>query len=109
MSAQAAEVLRQAAQVVETRGHTKGGYEDWATGAVCMWGAINVCLSGAADSTLKHLADPAYIELQRTFQKRFPLDNCLSPGAYAFNDLPETTGKDVQKFLLSTADEIEFQ
>lgn len=101
MSREAADVLRRAAQIQAERGHCKGKFED-ARGRVCLHGAINAAWSEEVrvDSVLSEIR--AY--LRTAFD---PADREYVLAGTVWNDLPETTGLDIEKFLLKAANEIE--
>jgi hypothetical protein len=98
VSREAADVLRRAAAIQAERGHCKRNFED-GDGHVCLLRAINIAWvdSLRVGSALDEIRD----YLRTAFSER-----TLWPGA-SWNDLPETTGVDVEKFLLKAADEIE--
>lgn len=107
MTTEAANICREAAAVIEQRGHAKGRFEI-EDGRVCMWGALQAAQFG--DARQWNNDDPTYTELQRFFASKFRIPFSKTHGlpGTQFNDLPATTGKDVQKFLLAAADELEF-
>jgi hypothetical protein len=98
-----AEILERAADVIHTRGHYKGNYENTETGAVCAIGAIRIARWGRS-----FLACP----LER-IQEDNLLDELLGAVvgsavprhidiAY-WNDLVETTQEQVEDWLKSAA------
>lgn len=126
MSREAAELAREAASVIEKYGHFKGDYGSSVKG-FCMYGAIGVAqgngvvvsrVDGKGDPIIvvfPDVQDPRLQCIANIVRNRLPLLGSDSyhfgfmPGAVEFNDLPETTGKDVQKFLMQIADELEVQ
>lgn len=115
MSAQAAGILREAAGTIAKLGLNKGQFT-CDTGEVCMWGAINLAFSGDVNFALDTDLHPDDLraqtavraEIAATLYGKFPEDGGGWPGAWSLNDMPSTTSEDVQKFLLQTADELEF-
>jgi hypothetical protein len=106
MSREAADLAREAAQVIQKRGMVKGKFTD-ESGGVCLHGALacaqhNLGYALICDA-VPEVADPAYGAVCRQLRLRFPEDGS---GAQ-FNDLPDTTATDVEKVLLKVADELE--
>lgn len=104
MSREAADACRQAADAIQERGIAKGAYFEH-TGEVCLYGALAVALTGAPRSLIG-CTDPSLAEIKVALGKRFDADSAI-PGAFEFNDLPDTTAEDVAKVLLQVADELE--
>jgi hypothetical protein len=110
-----AEILRKASEVIQEKGHCKGKLAN-EYGNVCMWGAIKTASVGVIAINDKE----DYMKWEKIRGELLPIfrqSNHFSgslisdytwPGSL-WNDKPETTSEDVQKFLLKTADEIEFQ
>jgi hypothetical protein len=98
------DVLRRAAEIHAERGGCKGSTDD-AEGHICMMGAVFEAL---------HQTDESYGSQMFTAVREavhlaaHAVDPRLDYGS-EWNDLPETTDEDVQKFLLRVADEVEFQ
>lgn len=112
MSKKAAQVAREAAQIIQDKGICKGALHSL-DGQVCMHGAIQDAME------FKYLS-AEWFELQAELNgsiRQKMIDMGLLPedaswvltpfpGAN-YNDLPDTTEKDVAKFLLQVADELE--
>jgi hypothetical protein len=112
MSREHADIARRAAEIVQTKGLCKGFLFDH-EGRVCMWGALQEA-SVELHGNLRPLygthgfnTDNAIVRNVIAAALGESAVRNLFPGAEKFNDLPETDEKDVAKFLMSVADDLE--
>jgi hypothetical protein len=106
MSREHADIARRAAEIVQTKGLCKGlSFDD--EGRVCMWGALHEAseeMTGSVGVLYRSgSVGPVFVAIA----DRLGLHPGPFVGAKAFNDLPETDEKDVAKFLMSVADDLE--
>lgn len=93
-----AEVLSRARDVLAERGWHQGGYTNRRTGAVCLYGAVNVARGVAVNS-----AEPESRRLASLVLVADGFDDPLNIGGW--NDAPERTYEDVI-FALKHAEEL---
>lgn len=103
MSREAAELARNAAAVLEQRGHCKGSLYN-SKGQVCLWGAIK---EAAGVGEISTSCRPDVVALRKALWDRLGGMRDF-PGAQ-WNDQDDTTEQDVTKMLLQVADELELQ
>lgn len=105
MTAEAAAVARRAAEIIQERGIHKGGVFDFATGRVCLLGAISAAVReqlGRSDAALASCAlRAAAAAIVRVHGETI--------GFGQWNDLPDTDEQDVAKVLLQAADRLDVQ
>lgn len=121
---EAAQITREAAQVLAERGHCKGTFHD-EQGRVCLWGAIESARRAHEELWLTDLGPALAGQRMRRIAKvlrlavahRIELDapSYHYPGtAYAYpgadwNDARGREGAEVQKLLLAVSDDLEVQ
>lgn len=100
----AGDVLREAVQLLQEKGHSKGHLLD-SEGGVCAMGALTFTL-------MNHqllgtpLSQQSTLALFRTVDKVRGRKHC---NIVSWNDHPETTQADVEKVFLQAADAVDFQ
>jgi len=80
------DVLERAADLIERRGLNKGGYSG-DDGSLCVFGAINMAVSGKPNAA-SYTPHPAAVVVQQSLWSE-PLERC---SITRYNDHPETTG-----------------